>query len=101
MMEITPDTVQDIFEAASMLNIWSIMESCSKILERNMNADNCLDIKYLVKPHGFTELVAKAEQFAGLHFNDIVKSTEFVNYPAEKICPSPLIILARVWNLVD
>ena len=85
MMEITPDTAQDIFEAASMLNISSVMKSCSKILELNMDADNCLDIKYLVKPHGFKELVDKAEQFAGLHFNDIVKSTEFVNYPAEKL----------------
>ena len=37
MMEITPDTAQDIFEAASMLNILSVMESCSKILLTTIN----------------------------------------------------------------
>ena len=85
MMMITPDTAQDILEAASMLNISRVMENCCQVLELNMDADNCLDLLSLAKSHGCAELADKAEQFSGVHFDDIVKSTEFSNYPAEKL----------------
>ena len=85
MMMITPDTAQDILEAASMLNISRVMENCCQVLELNMDTDNCLDLLSLAKSHGCAELADKAEQFSGVHFDDIVKSTEFSNYPAEKL----------------
>ena len=44
MMMITPDTAQDILEAASMLNISRVMENCCQVLELNMDTDNCLDL---------------------------------------------------------
>ena len=85
MMEITPDTAQDILQAASMLNISRVMERCCQFLELNMDADNCLDLRELGEVNGCAQLAAKAEKFTGLHFDDIVKSSEFVKYPAEKV----------------
>ena len=85
MMEITPNTVQEILQAASMLNIPRVMESCCQVMEINMDADNCLDLRELAKANGCTQLAAKTEEFQQLHFDDIVKSSEFVNYPAEKL----------------
>merc|ERR1712155_223217 len=61
------------------------MERCCQVMELNMDADNCLDLRELAKANGCTQLAAKAEQFAGLHFDDIVKSSEFVKYPEEKL----------------
>ena len=85
MMEITPDTVQDILQVASMLNISSAMERCCQVLELNMDVDNCIDLASLAKTNGCTKMAVKAELFAGLHFNEVVKSKDFPNYPAEKL----------------
>ncbi|XP_077167740.1 kelch-like protein 38 isoform X2 [Paroedura picta] len=110
-IELTPDTVKDLFVAASRLQILPLLESCSRFLLEQISVENCLSLYQLGYAHGDQTLLHQAKNLVVLHFRRLsVEDQSFLNlYPStvtsiiswdSLMVASELTIYRAVWRWV-
>ncbi|XP_062822080.1 kelch-like protein 28 [Anolis carolinensis] len=65
---LTPETAEDLFVAASRLQILPLLESCSRFLLDHLSPENCLRLYELGYAHNDPALFQEAKSLVNLHF---------------------------------
>ncbi|XP_019643234.1 PREDICTED: uncharacterized protein LOC109484427 [Branchiostoma belcheri] len=78
-IQISGDNVQDILQAAHMLQIDEITEFCRTVIQDNIHACNCIGVMRLANLYGFSDLEKKAELQAVTHFSEVRQNEEFLS----------------------
>ncbi|XP_074659637.1 kelch-like protein 24a [Tubulanus polymorphus] len=74
---ITPENIQSLLSAASMLQITALTEMCTRALATYLNAENCIGIRRFADAYHLDELRAAATTYALVNFGDVVRHDEF------------------------
>ncbi|KAG8142175.1 hypothetical protein E2320_006128 [Naja naja] len=67
-IELTPEIAEDLYEAASRLQILPLLESCSSYLLEHLCPENCLSIYQLGYSHNDPALFQEAKSLVHAHF---------------------------------
>ncbi|XP_078687106.1 uncharacterized protein LOC144919516 [Branchiostoma floridae x Branchiostoma belcheri] len=78
-IHISENNVQEILEAAHMLQIDEITEFCQKVIARNIHTCNCIDVMRLANLYGLSDLEKKARREAATHFSEVKQNEEFLS----------------------
>ncbi|XP_019643102.1 PREDICTED: kelch-like protein 24 [Branchiostoma belcheri] len=82
---IGKDDVQDILQAAHMLQIEKITQYCQEFVKDNLCLSNCIGVMRLADMYGFSDLTEKARDQALSHFSKIGKNEEFLSLSVEEL----------------
>ncbi|EFA04963.1 kelch-like protein 17 isoform X1 [Tribolium castaneum] len=82
---ITPDNVQVLLPASSVLQIQEVREACCKFLLRQLHPTNCLGIRSFADTHCCKELHLKSHVYALQNFQQVVGTEEFLLLPVEEV----------------
>ncbi|XP_025834257.1 kelch-like protein 17 [Agrilus planipennis] len=82
---ITPDNVQVLLPASSILQIQTVREACCKFLMKQLHPTNCLGIRSFADIHSCTELHHKSHCFALQNFQQVVGTEEFLLLPFNEV----------------
>ncbi|KAM6149788.1 kelch-like protein 2 isoform 2-T2 [Erethizon dorsatum] len=81
--------LQVLLPAAGLLQLQDVKKTCCEFLESQLHPVNCLGIRAFADMHACTDLLNKANTYAGKwkqHFADVVLSEEFLNLGIEQVC---------------
>ncbi|XP_070538091.1 kelch-like protein 24a [Ptychodera flava] len=84
-VSISPQNVQAIFEGASLLQVLSVQDICTRYFERLLSPNNCLGILDYADTHGCKELQRKARKMILNNFAEVCKSEEFLILPKDRL----------------
>ncbi|XP_054857762.1 kelch-like protein 6 [Eublepharis macularius] len=93
---LMPEMAQDLFVAASRLQILPLLESCSRFLLEQLSLENCLGIYELGYAHSDPALFQQAKNLVTLHFKNL--SAEDKTFP--NLNPSTVISIISLDSLV-
>lgn len=82
---ITPDNVQVLLPASSILQIQEVREACCRFLLRQLHPTNCLGIRSFADTHSCKELHLKSHVYALQNFQQVVGTEEFLLLPFEEV----------------
>jgi kelch-like protein 17 (actinfilin) len=82
---ITPDNVQVLLPASSVLQMQEVREACCKFLLRQLHPTNCLGIRSFADTHCCKELHLKSHVYALQNFQQVVGTEEFLLLPFEEV----------------
>nr|XP_028704700.1 kelch-like protein 2 isoform X1 [Macaca mulatta]XP_045248957.1 kelch-like protein 2 isoform X1 [Macaca fascicularis] len=102
-IQVTEENVQVLLPAAGLLQLQDVKKTCCEFLESQLHPVNCLGIRAFADMHACTDLLNKANTYAGKwsrpqlnlggtglifeqHFTDVVLSEEFLNLGIEQVC---------------
>ncbi|ELW72180.1 Kelch-like protein 2 [Tupaia chinensis] len=93
-IQVTEENVQVLLPAAGLLQLQDVKKTCCEFLESQLHPVNCLGIRAFADMHACTDLLNKANTYAGKwnrcslkqHFADVVLSEEFLNLGIEQVC---------------
>ena len=77
-INITEENVQNITNAASVLQIESVRNLCSDFLKTQLHPSNCLGIMNFAEVHGCFDLHGAAEEYIQQNFTKVVTHDEFL-----------------------
>ncbi|KFQ52356.1 Kelch-like 2, partial [Pelecanus crispus] len=87
--------LQVLLPAAGLLQLQDVKRTCCEFLESQLHPINCLGIRAFADMHACTDLLNKANTYAGKvllflqteqHFSDVVLSEEYLNLGVEQVC---------------
>ncbi|CAH1271168.1 KLHL24 [Branchiostoma lanceolatum] len=84
-IRIGKDDVQDILQAAHMLQIDKITEYCRNFIEKNLSLSNCIGVMRLADLYGFSDLREKARDEALSQFSELGGNEEFLTLSTEEL----------------
>ncbi|XP_066303415.1 kelch-like protein 25 [Branchiostoma lanceolatum] len=88
-IRIGKDDVQDILQAAHMLQFEEIMNFCSEFIRKNLCPSNCIGVMCLSDmyhdEYDFRQLKTKAEDMAVSHFLEARQSEEFLGLSTQQL----------------
>ncbi|XP_033012360.1 kelch-like protein 2 [Lacerta agilis] len=93
---LVPEMAQDLFVAASRLQILPLLEICSRYLLQHISPENCLSLYQLGYAHSDPDLLEEAKILVNLHFKRL--SIEDKTFP--NLNPSTLISIISMDSLV-
>lgn len=82
---ITPDNVQVLLPASSVLQMQDVREACCRFLLRQLHPTNCLGIRSFADIHSCKELHSKSHCFALQNFQQVVGTEEFLLLPFAEV----------------
>ena len=82
---ISVDTVQSLFEAASLFQMDSVCDICCDFMLKHITPANCLGIQRFAEIHGFSKLYKKASRHILENFNLVVDEDEFFTLELDKM----------------
>ncbi|XP_060627685.2 kelch-like protein 12 [Anolis sagrei] len=110
-LSLTADTAQDLFTAASKLQILPLKETAGRFLEMNISMSNCLSLYGLAHQHNHQTLIQAASDYIKQHFGPLSKQDAFLNLEHSALSnlitsdslevPSELVIYHAVRNWVE
>ncbi|XP_058017427.1 kelch-like protein 2 [Ahaetulla prasina] len=111
-IELTPEVAEDLYEAASRLQIIPLLESCSSYLLEHLCPENCLSIYQLGYSHNDPALFQEAKSLVHAHFKrlsqeapaflDLNPSTlESILASDNLLVSSELLVYRAVWRWVQ
>eukprot|EP00058_Branchiostoma_floridae_P009789 XP_002595277.1 hypothetical protein BRAFLDRAFT_96814 [Branchiostoma floridae] len=84
-IHIGKDDVQDILQAAHMLQIDKIPRYCWKFIQKNLSTSNCVNVMRLADMYHFNDLKTKGRDVAVKQFLEVVQSEEFLTLTTEEL----------------
>ncbi|XP_060115595.1 kelch-like protein 4 [Heteronotia binoei] len=110
-IELVPETVQDLYVAASRLQILPLLESCSRFLLERISRENCLRLYELGYAHGDEALFHQAKNLVLWLFRRLsVEDQSFLNLNPSTVISiiswdslvvaSELVVYRAVWRWV-
>ncbi|KAF6775821.1 hypothetical protein AHF37_04219 [Paragonimus kellicotti] len=86
VLELSTTTVQDVFNAASLLDYPIAMKACIRFMEQHLDITNCLGVEALAELHGLTNLGRTARKMAVENFSTLVlESNEWGLLPLSSV----------------
>ena len=85
-VEIDGDNVQNLFDAAHMLQLENLEAACVRYMRGNITDKNCLDVYFFAINFEKSGLKEAAEKKISSRFSKITKAAEFLHLPADKAC---------------
>ncbi|XP_035685468.1 kelch-like protein 30 [Branchiostoma floridae] len=82
---IGEDDVQDILQAAHMLQAEDVQECCQKFIEKNLCPSNCVGVMCLADMYGLCSLKTTAKRKAVSQFSEVGRSEEFLSLSTQKL----------------
>ncbi|KAF5283994.1 hypothetical protein FQR65_LT13628 [Abscondita terminalis] len=82
---ITPDNVQVLLPASSILQMSTVREACCRFLMKQLHPTNCLGIRSFADTHSCKELHRRSHCFALQNFQQVVATEEFLLLPFQEI----------------
>lgn len=82
---IDNENVNEILEAASLLQFDLVQTICVKHLEGNLSISNCLGVWLIAQHYGFQHLIDQALEMAVWQFKKVVKEKEFLHMKLEPL----------------
>ncbi|XP_065899800.1 kelch-like protein diablo [Dysidea avara] len=82
---ISVDTVQCLFEAASLFQMDSVCEICCDFMTKHITPANCLGIQRFSEVHGFVKLCEKATRHIVDNFSLVTEEEEFFGLELDKL----------------
>ncbi|XP_056633615.1 kelch-like protein 17 isoform X1 [Diorhabda sublineata] len=82
---VTPDNVQVLLPASSLLQMQEVREACCRFLLRQLHPTNCLGIRSFADTHSCKELHLKSHVYALQNFQQVVGTEEFLLLPFEEV----------------
>ncbi|XP_035685309.1 kelch-like protein 38 [Branchiostoma floridae] len=79
------DDVQDILQAAHLLQFDKILKYCEVFIQENLSPSNCLGVMFLADMYGFPDLKKKARKEMVSNFSDVRQNDEFFSLPTEEL----------------
>lgn len=77
-IEITEESVQNLFSVANLLQFTTIIETCCGFLKNQLHPSNCLGIGNFADHHDCTKLKLAALNYAEKRFLEVAKTDEFL-----------------------
>lgn len=75
---INPESIEDILDAAHMLQFDSVQEACFEFLRNNIDCTNCIGVAYLAQKYDCKKAQRDAEEFSRHNFRSVTKTKEFL-----------------------
>ncbi|KAI8507228.1 Kelch-like protein 24 [Branchiostoma belcheri] len=82
---INKTNVQQLLEAANLMQLTPIVEACAKYLGKMLETGNCLGIHRFASALCCTELAEKAQDFVLEHFQEVCQMEEFSQLEASEL----------------
>lgn len=82
---ITPDNVQVLLPASSILQMQEVREACCRFLLRQLHPTNCLGIRSFADTHSCKELHLKSHVYALQNFQQVIATEEFLLLPFQEV----------------
>ncbi|XP_035691858.1 kelch-like protein 30 [Branchiostoma floridae] len=79
------DDVQDILQAAHMLQAEEVLEYCEKFIENNLCASNCVGVMCLADMYGLCSLKTTARCMVMSKFSVVGRSEEFLSLSTQQL----------------
>ncbi|XP_028648097.1 kelch-like protein 30 [Erpetoichthys calabaricus] len=84
-LTINQDNVEKLIRTSSQLQFVTARTVCSRYLQHQIDASNCLGILQFAETHGCPEIVAKAHSFLLENFGAVAQGEEFLLLDKEKL----------------
>ncbi|KAG2462127.1 KLH30 protein, partial [Polypterus senegalus] len=84
-LTINQDNVERLIRTSSQLQFVTARTVCSRYLQHQIDASNCLGILQFAETHGCPEIVAKARSFLLENFGAVAQGEEFLLLDKEKL----------------
>ncbi|KAH7721611.1 Klhl5 protein [Aphelenchoides avenae] len=78
-VEITEESCFDLLHAANFLGVKFVRKSCEDFLIKQINTENCLQLRDFADHQGCLELVDAVDKYLSDNFTDMCKRPHFVN----------------------
>lgn len=82
-LHIKSSNVQQLLEAADLLQIQPVRDGCLNFLDRQLDATNCFGIYLFTERHSCLTLSKKAWAFALTNFHEVSKNNEILEQPLD------------------
>ncbi|XP_035683134.1 kelch-like protein 30 [Branchiostoma floridae] len=82
---IGEDDVQDILQAAHMLQAEEVLECCQKFIKKNLCPSNCVGVMRLADMYGLCGLKTIARSRAVSQFSEVGQSEEFLSLSTQQL----------------
>ncbi len=83
---VTMDNVQELLPAASLLQMYSVVDACCTFLASQLHPSNCLGIRAFSQIHSCPELYKKCCMFMQQRFPEIALHEEFLELSFDDLC---------------
>ncbi|KAF7237844.1 Kelch-like protein 24 [Varanus komodoensis] len=110
-LSLTAETAQDLFTAASKLQILPLKEAAGRFLEMNISMNNCLSLYGLAHQHNHEALTQATSRYIKQHFGPLTEQDAFLSLQHDALTnlisseslevSSELIIYQAVRNWVE
>ncbi|KAG7325373.1 hypothetical protein KOW79_011689 [Hemibagrus wyckioides] len=80
-LEITPSTVELLYETACFLQVDGVVCACRDFLLRSLSVENCVRILSLADAFGCAELKRSAQRVVELNFRHVCRDEAFLQLP--------------------
>lgn len=77
-ISLNVNNVQSVFQLASLFQIKDLFNACCVFMDSKLDITNCLDVHLFGKQHMCEHLITKSKEFVARHFNEIIKTREFI-----------------------
>ena len=82
---ITDENARDLYIAASFLQFDGVSKACSKFLQKNLRASNCLALAKFAEVYRCLSLQGDAEGYVLSHFEDVSHTNDFLELKPEQL----------------
>ncbi|XP_035685469.1 kelch-like protein 30 [Branchiostoma floridae] len=82
---IGKDDVQDILQAAHMLQVEGVLECCQRFIENNLCASNCVGVMHLADVYGLCDLKKTARRKAMFQISEVGRCEEFLSLSTQQL----------------
>ena len=84
-LHISTGNVQEVLPAACMFQITAVRDACCEFMRRHLGINNCLGVRAFADMHSCPQLQRLAESFAKQHFQEVVRSEEFLQLHVDQV----------------
>ena len=84
-VKIRPDNVEDLLDAAHMLQFEKVQDACFDFLRNNLDCGNCIGIAYLAQKYHCRKAQHDAEEFSRQNFRAVTKTKEYLELEVDQV----------------
>ncbi|XP_006821509.1 kelch-like protein 40 [Saccoglossus kowalevskii] len=84
-LNITKDNVQNLLSAAHMFQMHAVVEACCQVMERHLDALNCIGVYHFADMYSCVDLKNAANTFLNDNFMSVCKGEEFLQLPPSEL----------------
>lgn len=84
-VSIKPENIEEILDAAHMLQFENVQDVCFDFLRNNIDCANCIGISYLAEKYNCKKAQQDADEFSRQNFRDVAKTKDFLEMDCDYV----------------